>query len=121
MTANPRAACVEALIRWEKGEEFADAILHRALDENRFSTLDRALFMEIFYGVIRFRRALDFLIGKLRDEETDARTRQPLRMGLYQLLRTRIPRHAAVNETVIHRRAFALGGQRGAAALPAGG
>jgi 16S rRNA (cytosine967-C5)-methyltransferase len=100
MAANPRAACVEALMRWEKGTEFADSILHRALDQDRFSTLDRTLFMELFYGVIRFRRSLDFLIGKLRDEEPDPRTRQALRMGLYQLLRTRIPQHAAVNETV---------------------
>jgi 16S rRNA (cytosine967-C5)-methyltransferase len=87
-------------MRWEKGPEFADTILHRALEQDRFSTLDRALFMEIFYGVIRFRRALDFLIAKLREEEPDTRTRQALRMGLYQLLRTRIPQHAAVNETV---------------------
>ena len=87
-------------MRWEKGTEFADAILHRALDEDRFSTLDRALFMELFYGVIRFRRMLDFLIGKLREAELDTRTGQALRMGLYQLLRTRVPRHAAVNETV---------------------
>jgi 16S rRNA (cytosine967-C5)-methyltransferase len=99
-TANPRAACVEALVRWEKGTEFADTILHRAFVENQFSTLDRALFMEIFYGVIRHRRTLDFLIGKLREEESDVRTRQALRMGVYQLLRTRIPQHAAVNETV---------------------
>jgi 16S rRNA (cytosine967-C5)-methyltransferase len=100
MAANPRAACVEALMRWEKGTEFADSILHRALDQDRFSTLDRTLFMELFYGVIRFRRSLDFLIGKLREEEPDPRTMQALRMGLYQLLRTRIPQHAAVNETV---------------------
>jgi 16S rRNA (cytosine967-C5)-methyltransferase len=100
MAANPRAASIEALMRWEKGTEFADVILHRALDENRLSTLDRSLFMEIFYGVIRFQRTLDFLIGKLREEELDTRTRQALRVGLYQLLRTRIPQHAAVNETV---------------------
>jgi len=91
---------VEALMRWEKGAEFADAILHRALEQSDFSVLDRALFMEIFYGVIRFRRTLDFLIGKLREEEVDGRTRQALRIGIYQLLRTRIPQHAAVNETV---------------------
>jgi 16S rRNA (cytosine967-C5)-methyltransferase len=100
MAANPRAACVEALIRWEKGTEFSDDVLHHTLEQNRFSTLDRALFMEIFYGVIRHRRTLDFLVAKLRDEPPDQRTRQAVRMGLYQLLRTRIPRHAAVNETV---------------------
>ncbi len=87
-------------MRWEKGTEFADTILHRAMEHNRFTTLDRALFMEIFYGVIRYLRTLDFLIGTLREEEPDTRTRQALRMGLYQLRRTRIPQHAAVNETV---------------------
>jgi 16S rRNA (cytosine967-C5)-methyltransferase len=100
MAANPRAACVEALIRWEKGTEFSDEVLHHTLEQNRFSTLDRAFFMEIFYGVIRLRRTLDFLIAKLREESPDQRTRQAVRMGLYQLLRTRVPRHAAVNETV---------------------
>jgi len=91
---------VEALTRWEKGSEFADAILHQILEENRLSTLDRTLFMELFYGIIRFRRTLDYLIAQLREEEADARTRQAMRLGLYQLLRTRIPPHAAVNETV---------------------
>ena len=87
-------------MRWEEGTEFADAILHRALEKGDFSTLDRALFMELFYGVIRFQRSLDFLIGKLREEEPDVRTQQALRLGIYQLLQTRIPQHAAVNETV---------------------
>ena len=87
-------------MRWERGTEFADGILHHILEHNRFSTLDRTLFMEIFYGTIRFLRTLDFLISKLRDEEPDSRTRQAVRIGLYQLLRTRIPQHAAVNETV---------------------
>ena len=87
-------------MRWERGTEFADAILHNAFEQTDFSTPDRALFLEVFYGVIRFRRTLDFLIEKLRDEALDSRTLQALRMGLYQLLRTRIPPHAAVNETV---------------------
>jgi len=87
-------------MRWEKGTEFSDDVLHQTLAQNRFTTLDRSLFMEIFYGVIRNRRTLDYLIGQLRDEAPDLRTRQAVRMGLYQLLRTRIPRHAAVNETV---------------------
>jgi 16S rRNA (cytosine967-C5)-methyltransferase len=100
MAANPRAVCIEALLRWERSTEFSDVILHRALEQNQLSTLDRALFMEIFYGAIRYRRTLDFLIAKLRDEEPDSRTRQALRVGLYQLLRMRVAPHAAVNETV---------------------
>jgi 16S rRNA (cytosine967-C5)-methyltransferase len=97
---NPRAASIEALVRWERGTEFADAVLHAVLEERKLSTVDRGLFMEIFYGAIRNLGTLDFVIGKLRDGEMDTRTKQALRVGLYQLLRTRIPRHAAVNETV---------------------
>ena len=98
--ANPRLACVEALTRWENGQEFADTILHRALGAVRFSTLDRALFTETFYGVIRNKRLLDFVIARLREGDIDSATRQVLRLGIYQLLRMRIPRHAVVNETV---------------------
>lgn len=100
LCANPRSACVQALCRWEDGHEFADNILHRALAAMRFGTLDRALFTETFYGVIRNKRLLDFVIARLRDGELDAPTRQVLRLGIYQLLRMRIPRHAVVNETV---------------------
>jgi 16S rRNA (cytosine967-C5)-methyltransferase len=100
LRANPRAACVEALTQWEHGHEFADKILHRTLTAARFSTLDRALFTEIFYGVIRYKRLLDFLTAQLRKGEIDDTTRQVLRLGLYQIFRTRIPHHAVVNETV---------------------
>ncbi len=106
---NPRAACVEALTRWEQGHEFADDVLHTTLAAARFTTLDRALLMETFYGVIRHKRMLDFLISQLRDGEIDLQTRQILRLGLYQIFRMRIPRHASVNETVgLSRRARPL-------------
>jgi len=32
-------------MRWERGTEFADAILHNAFEQTDFSTPDRALFM----------------------------------------------------------------------------
>lgn len=98
--ANPRAACVEALSRGEKGGEFADQTLHRVVASARLGTMDRAFFTETFYGVIRNRRLLDFVISRLREGEIDDATRQVLRLGIYQLLCMRIPHHAVVNETV---------------------
>ena len=98
--ANPRAVCVEALTRWEEGREFADEILHHLLDTAQLNTLDRALLNETFYGILRHKWLLDFLIAQLREGELDPATRQVLRLGLYQIFRLRIPRHAAVNETV---------------------
>ena len=97
---NPRLACVHALQRWETSEKFADEVLHDMLTSSRFNPFDRAFLTETFYGVLRHRTALDFLIGMLRESELDLATRQVLRLGFYQLFRMRIPHHAAVNETV---------------------
>ncbi len=98
--ANPRVACLEALSRWEKSREFADEILHALLNAASFNPLDRALLTELFYGVIRNKRLLDFLIAQLREGDIDNDARQVLRLGLYQIFRMRVPHHAAVNETV---------------------
>ena len=97
---NPRAACVQALLRWEAGGVFADEVLHDALASGRFNPFDRAFLTETFYGVLRHRSSLDFLISQLRDTPLDPTTRQILRLGFYQIFRMRIPHHAAVNETV---------------------
>lgn len=100
IVSNPRAACVHALQRWETSERFADEVLHEILVSGRFNPFDRSFLTETFYGILRNRSALDFLIGKLRDTELDTATRQVLRLGFYQIFRMRIPHHAAVNETV---------------------
>jgi 16S rRNA (cytosine967-C5)-methyltransferase len=98
--ANPRAACADALRRWESSSRFADEILHGTLDRGNFTMLDRALLTETFYGVLRNLSLLDFWTHELREEPLDPGTRQLVRLGLYQLFRMRIPQHAAVHETV---------------------
>ena len=97
---NSRAACVQALQRWETSSTFADEVLHEALAASQFNVFDRSFLTETFYGVLRHRSALDFLIRQLRDTELDLQTRQVLRLGFYQIFWMRIPHHAAVNETV---------------------
>jgi len=97
---NSRTACVQALERWETSNLFADEVLHEALASSQFNIFDRAFLTETFYGVLRHRTALDFLIRRLRDSDLDVVTQQVLRLGFYQLFRMRIPHHAAVNETV---------------------
>ena len=97
---NSRSACVQALQRWESSTTFADEVLHEALGSSQFNVFDRAFLTETFYGILRHRSALDFLIRQLRDTELDPQTRQVLRLGFYQIFWMRIPHHAAVNETV---------------------
>ena len=100
MPANPRQSCIRALLEWEKGKHFSDEILHTALEREPLRPLDRAFFMETFFGVLRNLSRLDFLIGRLREAHIDAQTRAILRLGLYQIFHMRTADHAAVNETV---------------------
>jgi 16S rRNA (cytosine967-C5)-methyltransferase len=97
---NPRLCCLKALERWESGREFADEILHHVLQRSGLSTVNRSFVTETFYGVIRNRSYLDFIIHLYRPTGLDSATRQVLRLGVYQLYKMRIPDHAAVYETV---------------------
>lgn len=87
-------------MEWEKGTTFSDEILHGLLERHPLQPSDRGLLTELFYGVLRHLRQLDFLIAQLREGALDERTRNLLRAGLYQIFHLRVPAHAAVNETV---------------------
>ncbi len=97
---NPRLCCLSALQRWESGREFADDVLHQSLQHSGLNSVNRAFVTETFYGVIRHRSLLDFVIQQFRPTGLDMPTRQVLRLGIYQLYKMRIPDHAAVYETV---------------------
>lgn len=79
---------------------------------------DRALARELVFGVLRYRRALDWALQSYTRRpfpELDREVRTALRLGLYQLrYLDRVPANAAVHESV----ALAGGaGGRGAAGL----
>lgn len=95
-----REACARALREWDRGASFSDEILQRMHSGGDFSAVDRAFLTELFFGVLRHLRALDFWIEQLRKGRLDAEVRALLRLGLYQIFFTRVPPHAAVFETV---------------------
>lgn len=69
-----------------------------AIDER-----DRTLAAELAFGVCRWYRRLDALVGRLLQKPLRARDRDVhllLLVAVYQLLHTRIPAHAAVSEAV---------------------
>jgi 16S rRNA (cytosine967-C5)-methyltransferase len=64
---------------------------------------DRALLHELVLGSLRRRGWLDHVLARLSSrplEKVDPHTRAALRLGAYQLLYLRTPRHAAVSESV---------------------
>ncbi len=98
-----RRAALSLLLAGEKRGTYANLALQ---DESlsSLSSKERALLTALFYGVTERRLTLDYYIGLLTKRQAGellARTRQLLRMGLYQILyMDGIPQHAAVNETV---------------------
>lgn len=95
-----RRCALEALTTWEDTSRFASDILDDLARSLRLSPPDRALAQEILYGTIRNLYLLDELISRFRKGSLNPLTQNLLRIGLYQLFKTGIAEHAAVNETV---------------------
>ncbi|HKX32625.1 MAG TPA: 16S rRNA (cytosine(967)-C(5))-methyltransferase RsmB [Blastocatellia bacterium] len=98
-----RRAAYEALRRVEEDQAYATNLLLSP----RFQTLsreDQALLRELTLGVLRWQGRLDFLIehySRRKIARLDSEVVIALRLGLYQLkFLSRIPSHAAVNESV---------------------
>ena len=79
------------------------------------SPKDRALCQELVYGVVRWQATLDWLIARKTAGRTQKSMLQNLlRLGLYQIFwLSRIPNHAAVNETVEQAKQSGFGPQSG--------
>jgi 16S rRNA (cytosine967-C5)-methyltransferase len=98
-----RLAAFNILLRTERESSYAVELLHsELLDE--LSPVDRNLTTEIVMGVLRWRSSLDHVIARFSFtpmRKLDFEVLTALRMGIYQKqFLTKIPTHAAVNETV---------------------
>jgi len=99
---NSRRLAIEILQKIEEGA-YSGIILDRELEGVK-DKRDRALVTELVYGVLRQKKRLDYIIGRLSFkplERIDRVVLLALRLGLYQLeFLDRIPARAAINETV---------------------
>ena len=105
MKHGPRFTAIETLRLWEQSGAAANQVMEKQLSSGGTADpRDRQLMAALVYGVIRWRGYLDWLISKFSSHPTKkmkTRTRQALRVGLYQLIfMDRIPDSAAINETV---------------------
>jgi 16S rRNA (cytosine967-C5)-methyltransferase len=97
---DPRLAAFHILCDVERGE-FADRAASLRLAG--LTASDRGFAMELAYGSIRLRSRLDAELAVLLDRRlgrVESRVLQWLRLGLYQIRETRVPDHAAVDQTV---------------------
>jgi 16S rRNA (cytosine967-C5)-methyltransferase len=86
------------------GMRKSEELLNRMLEHSGLGQSDRALVRELVAGTLKYQRQCDFIIARFyRHDYSKAATalKHILRLGVYQLLHLdRIPRSAAVNESV---------------------
>ncbi|QUH01648.1 rRNA small subunit methyltransferase B [Saccharopolyspora erythraea] len=98
-----RRAALETLRAVRDRDAYANLALPALLKQRRISGRDAALATELTYGACRAQGLLDAVIGECSARPLDGidpELLDALRLGTYQLLRTRIPAHAAVASTV---------------------
>ena len=94
-----RTIAVRALERVDQGA-FANLAVPHLLARSGLDERDRHFATELAYGVVRMRRACDFLVDRFLMKSPDRQVRNVLRVGAYQLAYTNVPAHAAVSATV---------------------
>ena len=98
---NPRLAAAKALTAVLNGKASLNSSLPLQLD--KVVVRDRGLTQDLAFGTARWQPRLSALANKLLQKPfkaADADVEALLLVGLYQLLYTRIPAHAAIGETV---------------------
>jgi 16S rRNA (cytosine967-C5)-methyltransferase len=84
-------------------DAYANLVLPSVLRERRLTGRDAALATELVYGTLRSSGTYDEILARCLDrppEQLDPVVRDVLRLGIHQLLSTRVPAHAAVTTSV---------------------
>ncbi|MDT5011609.1 MAG: rRNA (cytosine967-C5)-methyltransferase [Mycobacterium sp.] len=98
-----RRAAFDVLRAVSERDAYANLALPAMLSERGITGRDAAFATELAYGTLRVRGLLDAIIAAAADrpvEHIDPVLLDLLRLGAYQLLRTRVEPHAAVSTTV---------------------
>lgn len=98
-----RQAALDVLAAVRARDAYANLVLPSLLRQRGVMGRDAALATELCYGTCRAQGLLDAVLGRCMDRslsEVDGELLDALRLGSYQLLRTRVPPHAAVGTTV---------------------
>jgi len=98
-----REAALDTLRAVRERDAYANLVLPKLLRERGITGRDAGLATELAYGAARARGLLDEILAACSDRplsEVDGGLLDAMRLGAYQLLRTRIPSHAAVASTV---------------------
>lgn len=98
-----RNAAYDLLRAVDERDAYANLLMPALLRERRLSGRDAGLATELAYGTLRGLGTYDEVIAACSDrapEDLDPPLLDAIRLGVHQLLKTRVPPHAAVGTTV---------------------
>ncbi|MBX6166391.1 MAG: rRNA cytosine-C5-methyltransferase [Thermobispora bispora] len=98
-----RIAAYDLLRAVDERDAYANLLMPTLLRQRKITGREAALATELAYGTLRGLGTYDEIIGACGDRapgELDPPLRDAIRLGAHQLLRTRIPAHAAVSSTI---------------------
>ena len=107
-----RQAAYATIAAVHRDDAYANLVLPAMLRDMRLGGRDAAFATELAYGTLRVLGTLDAVLTRAADREVariDPPARDAMRLGVYQLLHTRVPAHAAVSSTVDLVRSVAPG------------
>jgi 16S rRNA (cytosine967-C5)-methyltransferase len=99
----PRRVAYDVLRAVNESDAYANLLLPTSIQRAGLTTADAALATELTYGTLRRQGTYDAVIAIAADRpvhEIDPAVLDALRLGVHQLLSTRVASHAAVNESV---------------------
>ena len=104
MAVSAREVSLKCLLAGEKQGAWSDGYLRNAIRQAGLSGRDAALCTRLTFGVLQNKLLLDWHIARLSSvppHKLESAVCGSLRLGIYQLLfLSRVPAHAAVNESV---------------------
>ena len=98
-----RRAAFDVLLAVDQRDAYANLLLPSVLTERGLTGRDAALATELTYGTLRGLGTYDAIVGVCSDrglDRIDPPLREVLRLGIHQLLATRVRAHAAVATSV---------------------
>ncbi|WP_353814186.1 RsmB/NOP family class I SAM-dependent RNA methyltransferase [Agromyces sp. SYSU T00266] len=98
-----RLVAYDVLAAVRDSDAYANLLLPARIERARLSAADAGLATELTYGTLRLIGRYDAVIGIAAGRDVaaiDPPVLDVLRLGAHQLLATRVPTHAAVNESV---------------------
>ncbi|GEK32612.1 16S rRNA (cytosine(967)-C(5))-methyltransferase RsmB [Kurthia sibirica] len=98
---NVRDAALSILLAVDNQQAYSNLLLNQTIEKNKIDAKDRGLLTELTYGTLQYKMTLDYYLEPYVRGKLDDWVRWLLRLSLYQIaFLTKIPDHAAVNESV---------------------